>query len=130
MNVMLSYKRDDYEAVSRIVGRLAEHGIKPWIDTEGIKPASIWRDVLLEELRTCDVCIPVLSRAYVSSEHCRMEVFIVRSLGRLIVPVMLENCFDDLRLHEETKGLEDIFMVLLHSLKAVGLPIGEAEAFR
>jgi hypothetical protein len=130
MNVMLSYKSDDYEAVRRILARLADHGVKPWIDTEGIQPGSAWRDVLLEELRTCDVCVPVLSKAYVSSEHCRMEVLIARSLGRRIVPIMLEDCFSELRLYEETKGLEDILMVLLYTSKAVGLPIEEGEAFR
>src|SRR5512132_2947248 len=111
MNVMLSYKSDDEEAVKRVFARLVEHGIKPWIDTERILPGQPWREVLLAELRTCDVCVPLLSKAYVASEHCRMEVFIARSLGRRIVPLMLEDCFNELRLHEETKGLEDVFMI-------------------
>ena len=110
MNVMLSYKSEDYEAVKRILAGLIPHKVEPWVDTEGIKPGEPWREVLLEELRTCDVCVPVLSKAYASSEHCRMEVFIARSLGRRIVPVMLEDCFSELRLYEETKGLEDILM--------------------
>jgi hypothetical protein len=58
-----------------------------------------------------------------------MEVFVARSFGRLIVPVMAQDCFEALRDYEETKGLEDIFMMRMYRLSAVGLPITPDEAF-
>ena len=130
MKVMLSYRSSDYEFVEKLTHYLKNRGVEPWIDREGISPGSMWRDVLLEQLRTCDACIVVLSPEYLASEHCRMEVFIARSFGRLIVPVMVQDCFGALRDHEETKGLEDIFMMRMHRLSAVGLPIDAEEAFR
>jgi hypothetical protein len=59
-----------------------------------------------------------------------MEVFIARSFGRKILPIMVENCFQALRDNEETKGLEDIFMMRMYRLSAVGLPITAEDAFR
>jgi len=41
---------------------------------------------------------------------------------------MIDDCFSLLSDHEETKGLEDIFMMRLHALNAVGLPIDRSEA--
>jgi hypothetical protein len=42
----------------------------------------------------------------------------------------VKECFSGLRKHEETKGLEDIFMMRMHRLNAVGLPISADDAFR
>jgi hypothetical protein len=58
-----------------------------------------------------------------------MEVFVARSFGRRIVPIMVKDCFGDLDKHEETKGLGDIFMMRMYRLNAVGLPISGREAF-
>jgi TIR domain-containing protein len=115
--------------MERLVKHLRSKKIRPWIDSEGIKAGTKWRDELLQVLRSCDACVPILSQAYLESEHCRMEVFIARSFGRKIYPVMVEDCFALLREHEETKGLEDLFMVRMDRLRAVGLPINAAEAF-
>jgi hypothetical protein len=130
MNVMLSYRSTDAEFMEELATHLRKEGIKPWIDREGIPPATRWRDELLNELRSCDKFIAVLSPSYLQSEHCRMEVFIARSFGRPILPVMTEDCFSALRDHEETKGLEDIFMMRIYRLNAVGLPITREDAFR
>jgi hypothetical protein len=133
MNVMLSYRSTESDFVDKFAEpfrRLAGAGTSLWIDREGIKPGQKWRDELLAALRSCDACIPVLSPSYLQSEHCRMEVFIARSLGKKIFPMMVGDSFAAIREHEETKGLEDIFMILWHQLSAVGLPITEEEAMR
>jgi len=59
-----------------------------------------------------------------------MEIFVARSFGRRILPIMVEDCFQTLREHEETKGLEDIFMVRMFRLSMVGLPIKAEDALR
>jgi len=128
MNVMLSYRSSDSAFMEELAAHLRSRGIDPWIDRQGIAPGARWRDALLQELRSCDKFIAILSPAYLRSEHCRMEVFIARSFGKPILPIMTEDCFPDLRAHEETKGLEDIFMMRLYKLSAVGLPISREEA--
>jgi flavorubredoxin len=59
-----------------------------------------------------------------------MEVFVARSRGCVVLPVLLEDCFDLLDKYEETKGLADTFMVRLYRLSLVGLPITRQEAIR
>jgi hypothetical protein len=116
--------------MEELKAHLRSHRIKPWIDKQGITPGQRWRDALLQELRSCDKVIAILSPAYLESEHCRMELFIARSFGKPILPIMTEDCFLELRAHEETKGLEDIFMMRLYNLSAVGLPISREDALK
>jgi hypothetical protein len=128
--VMLSYRRTDSPFADKLVRYLQRTGFAPWVDRVYIQGGHRWRDELLKVLRDCDACVPVLSPKYFESEVCRMEIFVARSFGRPILPVMLKECFDELRNHEETKGLEDIFMVTIHNLSVMGLPIDGREAFR
>jgi len=100
------------------------------MDYMGIEPGSRWRDELMKELLVCDAFVAVLSREYVRSEHCRMEIFIARSRGCPVLLVALEDCFDLLDKYEETKGLADTFMVRLYRLSVVGLPITRDDAFQ
>ncbi|MCH9652184.1 MAG: toll/interleukin-1 receptor domain-containing protein [Deltaproteobacteria bacterium] len=130
ISTMISYRSTDLGFAEELLGLLRDQGIFTWIDREGIKPGTQWRDELFRALKQCRALVVVLSRDYLSSDNCRMEVFIARSLGHRIVPVMIEDCFSVLSEHEETKGLEDTFMMRLHSLNVVGLQIDRSEALR
>jgi hypothetical protein len=128
MSVMLSYKSDDRAIAVKVHAHLRAAGLNAWIDQEQILPGQKWRDELLKQLRSCTACVPIITRAYLASEHCRLELFISRSFGRLILPVMAEECWADLDQFEETRTLARILGVKLYNLKSVGLPITEAEA--
>ena len=104
MKVMVSYRSTEVKFVTKLAAYLRKRGVIPWIDREGIKPGSKWRDVLLEQLKTCDACIVVLSPEYLKSEHCRMEVFIARSFGRAMLPVMVKECLLRCRRTGRTHG--------------------------
>jgi hypothetical protein len=129
MNVVISYRnlKEDHAFVEKLDAHLKKQGIHLWIDNERMKPGLPWRPQLLEQLKSCDACVAVLSPGYLASEVCRMEIFIARSFGRQIIPVMLDDCFSALRDHEETKGLEDVFMMRMFRLSAVGLPMTESD---
>lgn len=129
MNVMISYRSTENKWMRGLASFFESKGIKPWIDRGGIRYGFPWRLELLNELKTCDACVPLLSKKYLRSEHCRMEIFIARSFGRQILPVMVEDCFRELRKYEETRGLEDLFMMRMHRLRSVGLPITRRDAF-
>jgi hypothetical protein len=104
MNVMLSYRSSDAAIMEELAAHLRSRGIVSWIDRQGIAPGARWRDTLLQELRSCDKFIVILSPAYLQSEHCRMEVFIARSFGKPILPIMTEDCFLDSVLTKRRKG--------------------------
>lgn len=127
---MVSYKTENRGVAEEISGALAGAGFAPWMDFVEIRPGMSWRPSLLNEVRSCDAFVALLTRNYVQSEHCRMEVFIARSRGCPVLPVMLEDCFDLLDEHEETKGLAETFMVRLYRLSVVGLPVTRPEAIQ
>ena len=128
VNIMISYKTANRAIANDLYAELESAGLTPWMDYRGIEPGAKWRDELLKELRCCSAFIALLTPDYVQSEHCRMEIFIARSRGCVVLPVMLEDCFDLLDRYEETKGLADTFMVRLFRLSVVGLSITRQEA--
>lgn len=129
-NIMVSYKTENRNVADEIAAALDAAGLSAWVDHKRIQAGKKWRDELLLELRSCDAFVALLTRAYVESEHCRMELFIARSRGCPVLPVALDDCFDLLDRHEETKGLADTFMVRLYRLSVVGLTIDRDEAIR
>lgn len=129
-NIMVSYKTENRKTADEIAAALDAAGLGAWVDHKRIKPGKKWRDELLLELRSCDAFVALLTREYVESEHCRMELFIARSRGCPVLPVALDDCFDLLDRYEETKGLADTFMVRLYRLSLVGLTIDRDEALR
>lgn len=129
-NIMISYKTANRDTADELYAELESAGLSPWMDHRGIQPGAKWRDELLKQLRSCSAFVALLTPDYVQSEHCRMEIFIARSRGCVVLPVVLEDCFDLLDKYEETKGLADTFMVRLYRLSVVGLPITRQEAIQ
>ncbi len=129
-NIMISYRTAHRAAADELYAELESAGLSPWMDYRGIEPGVQWRDELLRQVRSCSAFIALLTPDYVESEHCRMEIFIARSRGCVVLPVVLEDCFDLLDRYEETKGLADTFMVRLYQLSVVGLPITRKEAIQ
>src|SRR5262249_46045490 len=128
--IMVSYRRPSRALADELYDALQSQGLSPWMDYRDIKPPMRWRDELFKVVRTCRAFVAVLTRDYVQSEHCRMEIFIARSRGVPVLPVMAEDCFDLLDKYEETKGLADTFMVRLYRLSVVGLAITRDEAIQ
>jgi TIR domain len=128
--IMVSYRTHSRELADELYNALESDGLSPWMDYRGIQPGTRWRDELLRIVRTCRAVVAVLTRDYLQSEHCRMEIFIARSRGVPILAVMAEDCFDLLDQYEETKGLADTFMVRIHRLSVVGLTITREDAIR
>jgi hypothetical protein len=129
-NIMISYRTANRGTADELYAALERADLHPWMDYKGIEPGAQWRDELLKELRTCNAFVALLTPDYVQSEHCRMEMFIARSRGCVVLPIVLEDCFDLLDRYEETKGLADTFMVRLYRLRVVGLPITREEAIQ
>jgi hypothetical protein len=129
-NVMISYRTPHRATADEISAALDAAGLSPWLDYKGIKPGEKWRTELLKQVRFCHTFVALLSTDYLESEHCRMEIFIARSRGCAVLPVALDDCFDQFDKYEETKGLADTFLVRLYRLSVVGLRITRAEAIQ
>jgi hypothetical protein len=129
MATMISYSHRDRHFADELEAQLRSHGVNAWIDHHGIAQGAKWRDELLCQLRECNSCIPIISKSYLASEHCKMELVIARSFGRTIIPIMLDDCWKDLQSCEATKGLDDLFILSAFNLNSVGLPITRSELF-
>jgi len=87
--LFVSYAHRDRPRVDALVSRLRQAGNKVWLDSDlvGGRP---WWDQVLDELRSCDAVLAVLSRASISSQACRSEREYAAQLGKSILPVALE----------------------------------------
>jgi TIR domain len=128
--IMISYRTPSRQLADELYNAYESDGLSPWMDYRGIEPGTRWRDELLRIVRTCRAVVVVLTRDYLQSEHCRMEIFIARSRGIPILAVMSEDCIDLLDQYEETKGLADTFMVRIHRPSVVGLAITREDAIQ
>jgi hypothetical protein len=127
---MISYNSAQRPFAESLKARLRSAGVDVWIDREGIRPGTAWRQGFVSAARTCDAFVPVLSPSFLNSAPCRLEVLTAKSFGRRIVPVMVEDCLRALADHPETQGLNDIFMMFFNDLLSVGVPISEEEAYQ
>jgi len=93
-SVMLSYRTPDRAVADELYAEFQAAGLAPWMDYKGIEPGSQWRDELIKQVRHCDAFIALLTPEYVESQHCRMELFVARSRGCPIFPVMLQDTFE------------------------------------
>lgn len=89
MYLFVSYAHRDRPRVDALVSRLRQAGNEVWLDSDlvGGRP---WWDQVLDELRSCDAVLAVLSRASISSRACCSEREYAAQLGKSILPVALE----------------------------------------
>ncbi len=123
MNIMVSYSRRDDAEVKAVLSELAQYGLLPWKDTSDMQPGEDWRATLLKKPRSVDGFIPFLSKHYVDSSMCRMELFLARATERNIFPIMLTECWKWLDTKEETKHLSALFVAQVDALTIVSLPV-------
>ena len=60
--VFLSYAREDLEAVKRLKSALERAGLLVWFDMEQIKGGQDWERRIAENVRSCALFMPVMSR--------------------------------------------------------------------
>jgi TolB-like protein/cytochrome c-type biogenesis protein CcmH/NrfG len=61
--VFLSYAREDAEAVRRIADALRAFGVEVWFDQNELRGGDAWDAKIRTQIRTCALCIPVISAA-------------------------------------------------------------------
>ena len=96
-NIFLSYTRDDHSAALELKRELEGYGHSVWIDEEQLKAGRTWWDQILEQIRTVDVVVLVVSRGYVTAEACRAEWKYAFAVKRGVLPVVIDSIrYDEL----------------------------------
>lgn len=88
--VFISYKRENQDAVQRIVQGLRGAGLEVWWDQD-IAPDAPWEQTIESELEKAKVVIVCWSAAAVASENVKAEARRARNRGRLI-QTFIEPC--------------------------------------
>lgn len=89
-SIFISYKRENKEAVQRIVQGLRGAGLTVWWDQD-IQPDAPWEQTIEAELEKAKVVIVAWSQAAVASENVKAEARRARNQGKLI-QTFVEPC--------------------------------------
>jgi TIR domain/Interferon-induced transmembrane protein len=93
--LFISYAREDQKALEEIrAGIMALHH-EAWVDSN-LEGGQSWWDVILEQIRTCDAMILVVSPSLIDSEAARRERSYARALQKQIIPLVVTPVRSDL----------------------------------
>jgi TIR domain len=89
-HVFISYSRRDAEYVTKLVEYLRAQGLTVWVDTN-LDPGDRWNTIIREQIEASAVFVLVMTPAAETSEWVERELQYAQSLGRLIVPLLLDG---------------------------------------
>lgn len=90
MRLFVSYSRRDGAAVERLRADLVRANHHPWIDAD-LEGGDQWWDTICTQIRECDAVVVALSKGYLASRACRLELDYASATSRPLVPVQLED---------------------------------------
>jgi formylglycine-generating enzyme required for sulfatase activity len=90
VDAFVSYKKEDFEAASRVVAALRENGLSVWWD-EGLTSKSAWDAEIERVIAEAATVVVLWTPRSVTSDWVRTEAHYGLNHGKLI-PVMLETC--------------------------------------
>ncbi len=89
-DIFISYRRSDRELVANVVRRLEQCGVGVWYDVE-IEGGADWRETIVEALTEADMLVIFFSEDCNNSRQLKKELAIADSLGKPVVPILIEN---------------------------------------
>lgn len=108
-HIFVSYTRRDQHTVTEVVQSLRAMGHTPWYDRELLQTGGQhWWDNILDNIRSCDAVLYLLSRQSLESLPCQLEVNYARALNRRIVPILIDPELDRRMVPAWLAALQDI----------------------
>ena len=89
--VFISYSRNDQEKVCRVAEKLKAHGLKIWIDHQGIEGATRWSEEIVTALEGAKVMVFFASAHAFASKNVARELALASESDKNILPVFLEQ---------------------------------------
>jgi hypothetical protein len=90
-HIFISYARKDQPLAEKIAARLETAGFNPWIDLKGIGGGNLWRERIVEAIRTSDIFTILVTPESVQSKQVRRELNIADRANRKILPLLTGN---------------------------------------
>ena len=122
VDAAVSYSRADQAIVEPILNGLRARGLAVWFDKD-IPGGALWEEIIARKYRASGALLFFLSKSSLASQRCSEEVSTARTLGKPIIPVLIEP----LRLPDD---LPDRFVLTLqarNTVQAYDRPHEEAE---
>lgn len=89
-DIFVSYRRSDRELVAAVVRRLEARGVGVWYDAN-IEGGADWRETIVQALTDSDMLAIFFSEECNSSRQLKKELAVADSLGKPVVPILIEN---------------------------------------
>ncbi len=89
-SIFLSYSREDQETVRELQADFSSMGNHVFFDQE-LSGGQSWWSSLLEQVRRCDVFVPVVGGSWLDSLPCQLETDYAQKLGKRFLPVVLAD---------------------------------------
>jgi hypothetical protein len=99
LKVFVCYAHEDYVRAEEMYRWLQRVGIKPWMDKKDVPAGAEWRFELVKAVKSCDVCLVLVSRHFGKIGFVQKEIRIVLSAAEeqppgalFLMPVRLDDC--------------------------------------
>lgn len=91
-HTFICYAREDTDFVLALARKIRTRGVRMWLDQWDIRGGMKWNDAIDDAIEDCAAFLIVLSAASVASDEVQGELRRALDLGKLIVPVIREEC--------------------------------------
>lgn len=93
--VFISYAREDQDALNDIRAGISALHHEAWVDSN-LDGGQAWWDVILEQIRSCDAMLLVVSPSLIDSEAATRERDYARRLLKPLIPLVVKPVRSDL----------------------------------
>jgi len=91
MKIFISYSSKQIYFANRIKEYFDKIEIESFLANDDIRIAENWKDRILNELKTCNIIVLILSKDFKKSDWCSQEIGIFYSLGKNIIPISIDG---------------------------------------
>jgi len=102
-SAFISYSREDSEFALRLAQDLKAAGAHVWLDQMDISPGVPWDNAIEDALNNAPQMLLVLSPSSSRSNNVRNEISFALEAGKIIIPVLYQDCVVPLRLQRNQR---------------------------
>ena len=88
--IFISHSHHDRETAGEIKKRLASYGASVFVAHDDIRPTQEWQDAIIENLKTCDAFLALLTDRFADSDWTDQETGIAVALDKVIIPIKID----------------------------------------
>ena len=89
IKVFLSYSSLNKKLAGQLKYALEDYGLEVFLAHEDIEPSAEWVDTIINELKACDIFIPIITENFKESDWTDQEIGIAFAYNKVIIPIKL-----------------------------------------